>query len=261
MSTPISLPAAFPGGTAVSRLRVYTDVSVDGLAGGTPHLHTVSTEGYVVVSGSGVLHTLTMSGFQETPLEAGSVVWFTPGTIHRAVNTGDLNVLVVMQNAGLPEAGDAVMTFPDEHLVSAEAYRDAARLPALPSSEAERAEAASARRDRGVSGFLELKAAAVNGNFAPLERFHERAVRIVRDLVPDWRARWDAGVGSETRATDAALQALESGLAPHLRAAAVRLAPAIAGAAQPEAFGMCGRLSTWDLTPAATTTTTTPTNI
>ena len=42
----------FPGGTAVSSLHVYDWESEDGLSGGTPHLHTVSTEGYVVVFGA-----------------------------------------------------------------------------------------------------------------------------------------------------------------------------------------------------------------
>ena len=32
--------------------------------------------------------------------------------LHRAVNDGDLQVVVVMRNSGLPEAGDAVLTFP-----------------------------------------------------------------------------------------------------------------------------------------------------
>jgi hypothetical protein len=32
----------FPGATSVSALEVYDAVAPDGLAGGTPHLHTVS---------------------------------------------------------------------------------------------------------------------------------------------------------------------------------------------------------------------------
>ena len=108
-------PAQFPGGTALSGLAVYDWATEDGLCGGSPHLHTVCTEAYAVIGGTGSLQTLTRAGFQEVPLRAGSVVWFTPGTIHRAVNTdGSLRVLVVMANAGLPEAGEAVLTFPPE---------------------------------------------------------------------------------------------------------------------------------------------------
>ena len=35
---------------------------------------------------------------------------------------GDPDILLVMQNAGLPEAGDAVLTFPPEVLADPEAY-------------------------------------------------------------------------------------------------------------------------------------------
>ena len=41
----------FPGGIGVSHLRVYDTAAPDGLAGGTPHLHTVCTEAYAVVAG------------------------------------------------------------------------------------------------------------------------------------------------------------------------------------------------------------------
>ena len=106
----------FPGGTAVSHLTVYDWPTPDGLAGGSPHLHTASGEGYVVVGGRGRLQTLSAAGAGEHPLAAGTVLWFTPGTVHRLVNDGGLEIVVVMQNAGLPEAGDAVFTFPADML-------------------------------------------------------------------------------------------------------------------------------------------------
>src|SRR3954447_7034741 len=107
----------FPGATAVSEVSIYDWPAADGAAGGTPHLHTASAEAYVVQQGRGRLETLDSGGFNTIALEPGVVLWFTPGTIHRAINnSGDLRVLVVMQNAGLPENGDAVMTFPAEHL-------------------------------------------------------------------------------------------------------------------------------------------------
>lgn len=58
------------------------------------------------------MQTLTTSGYEVTPLEPGTVAWFTPGTIHRLVNEDDLRITVLMQNNGLPEAGDAVLTLP-----------------------------------------------------------------------------------------------------------------------------------------------------
>jgi mannose-6-phosphate isomerase-like protein (cupin superfamily) len=84
---------AFPGGTSVTHLSVYSGICPDGLAGGTPHLHTASTEAYVVIEGNGALQTLDPSGLHETPLEPGSTVWFTPGTIHRAIGIGLLAFL------------------------------------------------------------------------------------------------------------------------------------------------------------------------
>ena len=102
----------FPGGTSVSRLRVYDEAvpdgfgaAPDGLPGGTPHLHTVSTEAYVVTAGSGSLQTLDRTGYREHDLAPGSIVWFAPGTIHRVVNGGGLEVVVIMSNRGLPGGG------------------------------------------------------------------------------------------------------------------------------------------------------------
>ena len=122
--------STFPGGTSVSRLDVYESEASDGICGGTPHMHLVSTEAYVVVGGRGALQTIDGTGFAEVQLEAGSVVWFTPGTIHRAINLGDLRVVVLMSDAGLPESGDAVMTFPPEVVSDPDAYAAAASLGA-----------------------------------------------------------------------------------------------------------------------------------
>ncbi|GAB3933930.1 hypothetical protein GCM10027614_05990 [Micromonospora vulcania] len=60
-------PAPLPGGVGVSRLRVYDTVALDGLVGGTPHVHLCCTEGYVVTDGEGAVQTLTATGFRETP--------------------------------------------------------------------------------------------------------------------------------------------------------------------------------------------------
>lgn len=121
----------FPGAVGVSRLRVYDWPAVDGRAGGgTPHLHLTCSEGYVVTAGRGAVQTLTTSGYRETPLEPGVVAWFTPGTIHRLINEGGLEIVVVMQNSGLPEAGDAVLTLPQDLLADPETYAAAVRIPA-----------------------------------------------------------------------------------------------------------------------------------
>ncbi|MEU1305888.1 cupin domain-containing protein, partial [Streptomyces shenzhenensis] len=137
----------FPAAVGVSRLRVYDWPTLDGRpGGGTPHLHLTCSEGYVVTAGRGAVQTLTTSGYQETPLEPGTVAWFTPGTIHRLINDGGLEITVVMQNSGLPEAGDAVLTLPQDLLTDTGTYADAVRIPA-DAPEAEQAEVARARRD------------------------------------------------------------------------------------------------------------------
>jgi mannose-6-phosphate isomerase-like protein (cupin superfamily) len=121
--------AAFPGAVGISDLRVYDWPTADGVCGGSPHMHLVCAETYVVTGGEGSVQTLTWSGYAETPLTAGSVVTFTPGTIHRLVNgDGRLRITVVMQNSGLPEAGDAVFTFPAAVLADAAANAGAAAV-------------------------------------------------------------------------------------------------------------------------------------
>ena len=120
-----------PGGTSVSHVKVYDTVGPDGLAGGSPHLHTVCTEAYLVITGEGMVQTLSGEGYAETPLVAGTIAWFSPGTIHRLVNLdGRLELYVLMSNAGLPEAGDMVLAFEPDVLADEARYRSHADLPA-----------------------------------------------------------------------------------------------------------------------------------
>ena len=94
----------FPGATAVSRLRVYDWPTMDGLHGGSPHLHTVSAEGYVVLGGRGAVQTLSGEGYDEQPLAPGVMLWFTPGTVHRMTGLEDCDILEV----STPELDDVV---------------------------------------------------------------------------------------------------------------------------------------------------------
>lgn len=234
---------AFPGGTSVSRLTVYDWPAPDGLRGGSPHLHTVSAEGYVVLSGTGALETLSAAGHEEHELTAGKVLWFTPGTVHRLVNTGgDLELVVVMQNAGLPEAGDAVFTFPPEVLADPERYREAAALPAT-DNDAALADAALQRRDLAIEGYLRLRDRIRAGDGSALAELHDAAAALVRDRVGQWREQWRRKPLAQAVSTGDQLYALGDGRATHLAEAAVHTAPG------PEPrYGMCGHLSTWQLT-------------
>ncbi|MEU0978746.1 cupin domain-containing protein [Streptomyces griseus] len=229
-----------PGAVAVSHLSVYDWPAADGLRGGTPHLHLTCSEGYVVVGGSGSVQTLTAAGFQETPLTPGALVWFTPGAVHRLVNEDGLRVIVLMQNSGLPEAGDAVLTLPPRCLADPEAYRAAATLP-VDAEEAVQERAARARRDLAVEGFLVLREAVENGDPEPLAAFHRAAAALVRPRTPEWRGRWERGAATAAAATAGQLDALDRGEAGHLADARVR-------AERPSAhgrFGMCGRLDVY----------------
>jgi mannose-6-phosphate isomerase-like protein (cupin superfamily) len=235
---------AFPGATSVSALEVYDAVAADGLAGGTPHLHAVSAEAYLVVGGRGRLHTIDGAGtFAERALGPGDLVWFAPGVIHRAVNDGGLDVRVIMQNAGLPEAGDAVMTFPDEVLADPERYAAAAALPGPEASDADRFAAAIARRDLAVEGYRALFDGDGHGvDDDRLARVHERAVALVAGRAPGWRDRWQAGALAVARETGDRLDALEAGRDPGLGAAQV------AAASVTPALGMCGHLHRYEAT-------------
>ncbi len=229
-----------PGGVGVSLLRVYDWPAADGLRGGTPHLHLTCSEGYLVTGGRGSVQTLTASGFRQTPLTEGALVWFTPGTVHRLVNDGGLTIVVLMQNRGLPEAGDAVLTLPPRLLADPAAYRAAATLPAH-GTEEELARAARVRRDLAVEGFAALREAAGGGDPGPLAAFHRAAAALVGPLTGDWRERWQNGAAAAADATRVQLGRLDDGDCGYLAQAVVRAeGPAARGR-----FGMCGRLDVY----------------
>lgn len=226
---------AFPGATAVSRIRVYDWPAVDGRRGGSPHLHTASTEGYVVLGGTGVLETLSGDGLAEHRLAEGTVLWFGAGTVHRLVpDSGGLDILVVMQNAGLPEAGDAVLTFPPDVLADPAAY---ARAAAAPSDEA----AARSRRDLALDGYLRWRARVLAEGSGALDELHRAAAALVRHRAGGWRDLWRRRALAEAERTGEQLRALAAGDAGHLAESAVFTA----AAAEPR-YGMCGHLQTWD---------------
>jgi len=228
-----------PGGTSVSALTVYDTVAPDGHAGGSPHLHTVSTEAYLVTAGAGELHTISAEGFRSTPLVPGSTVWFSPGTIHRAVNSGGLEVRVVMSHAGLPEAGDAVLTFPDDVLADPERYTAAATLPGRDAAPADRLAAALRRRDLAVEGYRQLLVDSSDGlrvDQDALARLRERAATLVRPRIEQWRELSAATIDRVARETAARLSALARGEAAVLGDAHVTVADA------EHDYGMCGLL-------------------
>ncbi|WP_458780126.1 cupin domain-containing protein [Arthrobacter sp. D3-16] len=231
----------FPGGTAVSGLRVYDWEARDGLCGGSPHLHMVSSEAYLVTSGTGQVHTISMDGPAEHDLAAGSLLWFSPGTVHRLVNTAELTLNVIMSNAGLPEAGDSVLTFPRHILQDPDLYAQHAVLP-LDTDQSVVASAARRRRDLALEGYAELHASVLHDGPDVLAEFHRLAAALVRPKVELWKEIWAANVRSQVAATEQALLELEDGSAASMAGAAVVSAHQRVG----EGYGMCGRLTTWE---------------
>jgi len=229
-----------PGAIGVTHLRAYEWESEDGLCGGSPHLHLACTEAYIVTGGRGAVQTLGADGYRETPLEAGVIAWFSPGTVHRLVQGGDLRITVLMQNSGLPEAGDAVFTFPSDVLADPAAYAEAA---ASPKSD----DAARRRRDLAVRGYLPLRDAVRNGDLEPLRQFRRAAVALASPKIGDWIPRWQAGALAAAEATGEHLRALADGDASHLGHCGVR----VATPSRADGYGMCGRRAEYEI-PGAT---------
>jgi hypothetical protein len=205
-------------------------------------MHLVSTEAYLVTGGHGVLQTIDSSGFRQTTLEEGSLVWFTPGTIHRAVNHGALRVAVLMSNAGLPEAGDAVMTFPQHVLDDPSAYAEVASL----GDADDRDVRAARRRDLAVHGFLRLRESIQAGDGHALAAFYASAVRLVQERSTTWGELVEAGPIAQAQHSLDLVNAVTRGESEQLRDGRVCRTEPFAG--EP-AFGMCGRLRTYDVAP------------
>jgi len=235
-----SEPAAFPlpAGIGLSRLRVYDSVGPDGLRGGSPHIHLVCNEAYVVLGGKGAVQVIGPDGFQEIPVEDGSLLWFRPGLVHRLVNHGDLEIEVVMQIARLPEAGDCILSFPGDVMDDADAYNRAAGHAPDGSVAAANDEIARSRRDLAVEGFVELKEAVEREGPAALERFHRRALARAADRLPAWVDEWRQGPLAAAETAGRQLEALQAGDPSHLMdTSALLIEP-------PDSIrlGMCGRL-------------------
>jgi mannose-6-phosphate isomerase-like protein (cupin superfamily) len=229
---------AFPGGIGVTHLRVYDTLAPDGLAGGSPHMHFACSEAYLVIKGRGFVQTLSSSGFREITLCAGSMVWFTPGLIHRLVNTDQLEIFALMENAGLPEHGDSVLTFPLEYLQDRDSYRQSASLDSAGLTPADQLDAARKRRDLAVRGFQMLRAEWEKGS---LENFYHRAARLMQSKEPVWRGIWETGPMNTIQRTGTFLEQLKLGTSDYLNEGRVFEVPV-----DPEyelrKLGMCGTL-------------------
>jgi hypothetical protein len=197
----------FPGGTGVSWLS-FPGVAGKRRRGDVPHAHLICTQAYVAVSGTGSLQTLTVDGLRESRLRTGTVAWFGPGTIHHTIDgDGALRVMVVTQNGGLPEAGDAVPTFPAEVLDDRKSYDRALAL--------EPAEL----RDLALRGYDDL----ADGGVEALHEFYRQAAVLVAGGMAEWEEIWRAGPREVTRRSLEQMDAVRAGDIGHLLDAEVRV--------------------------------------
>jgi mannose-6-phosphate isomerase-like protein (cupin superfamily) len=234
---------AFPGGTAVTHLTVYDWPGPDGLVGGSAHVHLACTEGYVVLGGAGRVQTLSTDGFAETPLRPMTVAWFSPGVVHRLVNEGGLQILAVMQNGGLPEAGDSVLTFPPDYLAEPEAYRAVASPGGGGPQAAE--ECARRRQYLAVEGFLLLREHVERQGPPALEEFYAAAAALVRGRIQAWDSIWRQGPLAAAQRSGEHLEALAAGRHEHLRQGRL----SVLSPPDRRSYGMCGRLAAYPATP------------
>jgi mannose-6-phosphate isomerase-like protein (cupin superfamily) len=204
-----------PGATLITRLRVYDTITPDGQRGGTPHFHFVCTEMYFVLAGSGMVELIDASGFSVVELHTHSALVFSPGTLHRLINpNSDMEILVIMQNNGLPERGDNVVCFPDD--IMADDARFAGAMQAQTLADAYR------RRDLGVRGFQAIKTAfeqdTAQGQ-AALARLYEQGSARTADLRRSWQGVLTSGPLVEAQTSLTRLEALDANQLDYLSGA------------------------------------------
>ena len=159
------------GGVGLTHLEVYEQrPAPDGVMSGCAHVHALTDEAYYVIGGTGALELHDLAhGFRVAALAPGGYVQFSPGTLHRSVSTGGLEVLAIMGNAGMPERGDARIYFGRAVDEDEAEFR---RLVALPRTAG--LEGALERRDRSVRAYMDLLALWERDRdayFAELKRF------------------------------------------------------------------------------------------
>ena len=228
------MSAGLVGGIGISRVVVYHQrPAPDGRHGGSPHIHSVTDEAYYVTHGTGwvELHDLGQ-GFRRVRLEPGTYVDFEPGVLHRLVNDKELELLAIMGNAGLPEAGDARMYFGAEVDASPVLYEDLWSLPRRTGLDG-----ALERRDRAVEAYaklIELWETDREVYFRELRRFigaaNSAAAAKKKSFVPHIENGPKARLGKVVSRMASAETVADRPLVRQLRGDA------------PTALGMCGML-------------------
>lgn len=181
-------PQGLLAGIGMSHMSVYEDrPAPDGLNSGCGHVHAITDEAYFCVAGQGYLELHDLDhGYRPVPLSPGAYVQFSPGTLHRVVSTGGLQVVVIMGNAGLAERGDARIYFGAAVDDDPDRYAELAALPKVKGRAG-----ALERRDASVSAYMTLMALKDSDHrayLAELERFvrcHFAAAAAKRDAFEE----------------------------------------------------------------------------
>src|SRR5271170_1824710 len=229
-----------PGGVGLTHIKVYTEPCPDGTIGGGAHIHMVCAEMYYVLAGTGQIEILSIGGLETIELVPQKTVFFRPGIFHRVLNPNkNLEILTIMQNGGLPERGEFVMSFPHEIVTSPTAYQQALRVPTL--------EAALKRRDLSLEGYAQLKAAFARSKEEgqeALRAFYRAARALIAPKVDGFE--WVLKVGAQNEAKNSldACDFIKSGRTDYLEMS--RYA-AIYPVDKPAKPGMCGELQPYAL--------------
>ena len=227
-------PLRMPGATLVTRLKVYDTPGPDGQPGGTPHFHLACTEMYFTLGGSGGVEIIDNNGFKFVELPVHTAFLFSAGTLHRLINRGGLEILIVMQNSGLPERGDTVVTVTKAVLADELRYYKAVCAGSL--------EEAYLRRDAGVAGFLEIKnafARSPDEGRAALNELYKQAQRLTRPKHAEWYETVAKGAFSEAQDSLKQIVDLTAGKTGYLKEARNFFVPAAPHAT----IGYCGTLN------------------
>lgn len=237
-----------PAGVGLTHIKVYDTPGPDGIISGGAHIHLVCSEIYYVLKGTGQVELLCADGLETIDLVPNKAVFFRPGTFHRVLNPEkNLEILAIMQNGGLPERGDFVMSFPPETLTNPAAYAAAVRARDLPE--------ALRRRDLSLRGFQQLKDAfgrSGEEGLAGLRAFYRAARALVAPKVDGFEWVLKIGAQTEAKASLDACDFLRAGRLDYLEHTPLtgKTAPGHAAiypldeAAKP---GMCGELHAYAL--------------
>ncbi|WP_434359976.1 cupin domain-containing protein [Parasalinivibrio latis] len=139
------------GGIGLSTVNIYDQIAAgDNVGSGCAHVHGIAEEAYLGLKGHGAidLHDLK-NGYRRVIITEGTFVQFPPWTMHRAVNLDNSQVLVIMGEDGLPEAGDMRIYFGEDIDRDEESYQ-------LWAGKVKTREDALARRDKSSVAHTEL---------------------------------------------------------------------------------------------------------